>query len=815
MMGDGGLHDAPDAMPDDEFLAPRTSPLPGDLDARGAATPREWLSRTVRVLGLLGLVAALCFGTFRTSTLWKTQHPVSDWLSWRYAACLAATTFFAAACFSIGHAVLRRTLGATLPLRDRVTFALPVGMLAFFFAMFVLGMAGALGRVLFFALPIVLLALGLPDLIRLARSLRGRRGSRFLTFPLGMAPFVALGAVALLMMYVPILEAQPNYDSRWYHLRLAEHYAAQGRIGAFPEGWMPGAMPQLASVLFTWAFAMPGSLFQRTVLASHLEFLALLATLPTVGAFVRAVVPRASGAGAWTAYFLFPTIFICKVGGSSDHVVPLFAVPAVIGVIRAWRRLDARPAVLAAIMISGIVLTKYTGVILALPLMVAIVLRGAWLGAGALLARRSFFAATRGGWLMLAVGVALTTPFWLRNLVYYGNPLYPTLSSLFPSHPWHPDASQVFSAWATHDLTHPEASRAGLKASLAMLYDFGGESHDLATLSSGLPIFGVVFTLMACALPFLRARPRLWAGFALGHAAVFTWLWVAQQERYLLVVLPLLAGCTAAAFQLAWRAGWLARVALAALVLMQTAWAVEGAFATFDATVIPRLATMMRVGAGPERFRRFAPWPELGAGLPRRSKVVIHELHDAFGLGLAGVQDFPQWQYGLSYARLGDPRSIHDRLRSYGATHVLWLAGQSKGHDSIGGDLAFHRFVSRHVGPAKMVAGVSIAPLLETPPAETPGDEIVAFLGCKESYTDGLYHLRDLHVTSWGPPRPDEHPAPREPLATLPTSEKTILERAVFLVHNASCGGPIPDSIRARFPLLLIHRDYHLYMRAP
>ena len=779
------------------------------------ALTRETALRAGRIAGLVMLTLVLCFATWRSYALWNPQHPMGHWLSLRFAQCVGATVFFAAGCFSTGYAVLRYSLRAWLPLRDRLTFALPCGIFAFYLAMFLLGTIGALGRVVFFGLPLVFMAVGAPALYRTWRRVRGRRLARFSTFPLHMTPFIALGVLALIVMYLPILEVEPNYDARWYHLRIAEHYAAQGRIARFPEGWTPGAMPQLASVLFTWAFAMPGDLFNRTLLSSHLEAVALVATLPTIGSFLRAVVPRASGAGVWPVLFLFPAMYISGLGTSSDHVAPVFAIPALIGVFRAWRALDVRPALLAAAMISGLIVTKYTAVNVVIPLVVAVVLRAAWLGVAALIARRPFFAATRGAWVMLGAGLVLTAPHWLKNVIYYGNPVYPMMGSIFPNRPWHADASQVLAGWMKNDLHHPELSREGLKSSLSMLYDFGSDLHDVATLSSGLPVFGIAFTLMACALPFLRARARLWGAFAVGYSAVFVWIWLAQQQRYLQAPLPILAGCTAAAITLAWRASIVTRIALVPLLFVQVTWAVEGCFATFDGGYVSRLAGLMQIGpnAGPERFRRFAPWPELGAGLPRKSKVLIHELHDALGLGMPGIQDFPQWQFGLSYARLGDPRSIHDRLRSYGVTHMLWIAGQSKGHDSIGGDLAFHRFIGSAVGPGKSVRGVSIAPLLDAPPPKPDHEDLVAFFGCKESYADGFYFLRDLHVTPWGPPTPADHPPPREPLGPLPGSAQVILDRADFLVHFAACGGVIPPAVRDKFPLLVIHRNYHLYMR--
>jgi hypothetical protein len=64
----------------------------------------------------------------------------------------------------------------------------------------------------------------------------------------------------VLYVWFTILTPQnASFDSRWYHQPIAEIYVAQGGIEPFSEGWVPGAFPQLASLLYAWAFSLPGS----------------------------------------------------------------------------------------------------------------------------------------------------------------------------------------------------------------------------------------------------------------------------------------------------------------------------------------------------------------------------------------------------------------------------------------------------------------------------------------------------------------------------------------------------------------------------
>src|SRR5262249_28237605 len=139
------------------------------------------------------------------------------------------------------------------------------------------------------------------------------------------------GVVCLAMIYLTIMTPEnASFDARWYHLPMAEHYASLGAIRRFPEGWYPGAYPQLPSLLYTWAFSLPETaLFDRVELAAHLEYTLFLATLAGVPIVVRCLVPHARASGAWTALFLFPSVFVydSSLTAAGDHVLAFWAIP--------------------------------------------------------------------------------------------------------------------------------------------------------------------------------------------------------------------------------------------------------------------------------------------------------------------------------------------------------------------------------------------------------------------------------------------------------------------------------------------------------
>jgi len=148
--------------------------------------------------------------------------------------------------------------------------------------------------------------------------------------------------------------AQCRGDSYWYHLPIAEQYVARGAIRPFAEGWYLGAYPQLATLLYTWAYQSPGKLFDHVALSSHLEWALFLATLAGVRRW-RVACWRYPRPYAAAAVFLFPGIFLydSSLITGADHVLAFFAPALGLALIRLGRRFEPREAVLAGILTAG------------------------------------------------------------------------------------------------------------------------------------------------------------------------------------------------------------------------------------------------------------------------------------------------------------------------------------------------------------------------------------------------------------------------------------------------------------------------------
>src|SRR6185437_15537638 len=120
---------------------------------------------------------------------------------------------------------------------------------------------GLLGTAFFYLYPLALGGIGVRGLARyLGRARRHFRSARARARRppslLWSAAF-ALGTLAFAVVYLSIMVPEnAAFDARSYHLPIAEHFAAGGRIARFPEGWFAGTLPHLASWLYTWPFTL-------------------------------------------------------------------------------------------------------------------------------------------------------------------------------------------------------------------------------------------------------------------------------------------------------------------------------------------------------------------------------------------------------------------------------------------------------------------------------------------------------------------------------------------------------------------------------
>jgi hypothetical protein len=771
------------------------------------------LLRNPRLLDVcVALIAAYAVYLFIGQV--NEHYPIEHWLFWRYARCWAASAFWAVSVLVGGHRVLSLVRRGVLPVREQLVLSFATGTLVFFFAMFVGGALKLYGGYFFFELPLLLLAAGWRSAYgyvrRLRRHLAAARRRSPVRGSVWVKPLVAFGSLSLLAVYLPLLLPENlSYDSRWYHMPIGEQYAAAGGIFRHNAGWLLGTYPHLASYAYAWAFQMPGvSLFDRVELAQHLELVLFLATLVSVPALVRALLPRVRAPHSWVALFLFPGILIydSSLNGGADHVAAFWAVPIYLTLLRAWRSLTPLNAGLFAAMVGGALNTKYSAVaIVAGPLLLFGVrlLLAAWpRRAGAWVRPWPMLAAAGSA---LVVVLIVTAPHWGKNWYWYGDPVYPLLQGKLQLRPWSAEAGRQFaalqgSAW------RPPRTMEGLREAFKVLYTFSFVPHDWETMHGKVPVFGSLFTLSSLLLPLVW-RARVWGSYASTLFCVFVWFWVGHEDRYLQGLVPVMAASTAAVVVHLWRErGLLARLPLAALVGAQVVWGGDVFFFPAHQMIggAPLKALVDHLSSGfnkdyKQRVSPYAGYVAVRKHLDKSSVLLMHEDHNQLGIGVRTIQDWPGFQGGLYYTDAVSPAGLARKLSELGVTHVLWRSS-SRQSSSIAEDLVFYDFVTRWTSEKVQVSGYNLTKLSAKVHDERPFGDVTAFYGCRDkdgfAYEPGLYHLRDLSITYLERRPPSAVPRPYEP---APNEIGPQLKRADFVVINDSCRSEVASRLKQDF----------------
>jgi hypothetical protein len=714
---------------------------------RAAREQESQPSQRRRNLRIAGSCVTLVAGVVAYACVANQHYPLREWLLFMYAAYWLFAGFFAAASFAVGLAVAQIIVPKPWRVGEYLTLAFTLGVLVFALGIFLGGLAHLFGIVFFFAWPGLLLVLTGRRAWRNLRDLRQQMGRGFLTRYLPHGPVETLAAVflavSLIAVYLQVMTPlNVGGDSYWYHLPIAEHYAASGGIGPFAEGWYLGAYPHLASLLYTWAFQSPGELFDHVALSSHIEWALFLATLPGVSVLARQLLRGKRVPYAAAAVFLFPGLFLydSSLITGADHILAFWAPALGIALVRMGERFTVREAAVAGALVGATILTKYQGSYFFVPAALLVLILAA--------RNRRLRPAIAWGVACLAISSA----HWLKNWIFYGDPFYPLLNKVFHDHPFHEGAGELMYWDAQFLLSGTFWEKVGKTVSALATFSF--VPHDWSGFHGDRPVFGSLFTLLIPVLLFLGWRKRIWLTIVAVELGVLVWFVTNHQDRYLQALLPWMAACTAAILSLAWQSGLAVKLTAGLLVAFQVAWGADVYFIRFHSMIgdSPLKMLIDHVGAGQQhryterRRLHFGSLQAVGERLPKDAKTLIHERHDRLGLGTASIQDTLCWQGAVDYKLLDTPRATRELWRSLGATHVMWWPDRGPASPAeLAREAVFARSIDLWGTPPEHVGDKRLSTLLSEPrnnSAEQP--IVIAWLGCGGDPTTALYSPRGL-----------------------------------------------------------------------
>ena len=747
-------------------------------------------------------------------------EPIGSWLAWKLAVLWGWGALLSAACVSAGYLVVRRCLDvARLPTLETLVLAAAAGLVVFVLGMYAGGSLHLFRAPFAVLLPSGMLAAGARPLLGFLVERRAAWASsppapRDAAGRAAEIAAAAFGAYGLLLVYLGSLTPLAiNYDASWSHVPIAVDYARAGGIVPF-FGDYTRNYPHLASLVYTWAFIVPsfGVLTEpptRWMLAQHLEFFLFMWTLAGVAAAIAWMLEVPRVRGAWAAFFLFPAIHVYdkNLGGAADHTLAFFAAPLFLAVVRCGPSFSPRASALAGVYAAGALLTKYQAVYLLFG--AGVVYAGAW----AVAWRRAWSAAAdataAGGrprflrWMagpaaLAATMVAVSSPHFLKNACFYGNPFYPFLQDVIPSHPSAANAAYLFE-WLFKDYRYRPHGHllATFGEAIRLVFEWPFVAHYSFTRQ--VPDGGALFVLSVPLLMTIRRRGRLLVGYAAGFGALFAWAMIFRVDRHLQTFMPLLAASTGALLVRAWELGWMARAGLVALVGLEIMWGGDAPYYSGHDRLMASVDLIRSTfeGRAAERFDPFFALERgIGSRLREGDRVLLHTYRPNLGMGRDTMLDWAGQQALVSYESVHEPRALGALYASLGVTHVTWRPGHqrapTKQEEVLFDDFAhFHRARVEHVqaGGGRMDL---LALPAELPPALDHPYEVLA-LGL-HGYADGLYRVEAMSTYEDVPDAEGTHERYASPDVPLPGGAGADVGRA-----DAVClgdGFPVPAPLQ-------------------
>lgn len=594
----------------------------------------------------LALPLAAVFLAARSPGLWAYLRSTPEALGPQTAAALAghcldallSAVFLAGAC-ALGVAALRALGAAPKTAWKRLLLGLVVGEGLLSLALWALVAAGACGTAGCAGL-LILLA---------AAAWRGRAELAVLrpASPRGRLETVCASVALAALLRGAAAAGAPvtDWDTLAYHFAFPKLYLLAGSFHRLP--WSTTAhYPLNAEMLYAWALALRGAQLAQWLSWWHGPLL-----LAAAGAWAFELAGRRA---AWPAAALLaatPAFSRVLGSGKNDLQAGLAILAALWAALEAARDRDGRGWLGAGLAVGAAAAAKLTGLWAA--------------GALGLLAldetrrRRS----ARPALLLLAGAAALGSWWYVRNLVWTGNPVWPLLGG------WLGDArgAAVYARLRAADTGG--VARTPLNFLLSPFWLVLSPDRFLHPPRELL----VTVALAAAAVRRRAALPRPVFAFALFYFAA--WFFVSQDGRFLLPLDAVLAVAAAGLLEAVPPAGWRGGLALAALAVgLAPALSLSPNNELFGF-----LALSPKHDAADARDRYLlhslgAPYAlaQAANALPEGAKLLLYRDVRGFHLDRPYACAEPLDAGVVEFDKLDDSEQLAAQLKAQGFTHLLF-----------------------------------------------------------------------------------------------------------------------------------------------
>jgi hypothetical protein len=693
------------------------------------------------------------------------RYPLANWVAWDLLQIWGWTLALTTGYLSLGALVFTRVFEARSnetgsaevdrsPFRA-LLFSAALGLIAWCWAMYLAGAVGLFRGWFMVALVVASLVVGGKALWRvLQRCLTHWQAAP----PAGVLGWLATGwgCFCVVLMYLQCMTPDSlNYDGSWYHLPIAQDYAREGRIVPFYSEYNR-CFPHLASFIHTFGFTIPGMRPElRWMMALTVEFTIVLWKVFGVLVAAQWLIGKSGPRGLWSAFFLFPSVFIYdqNIGGSADHFMGFFAAPVFLALVMAAQRFETRALVLLGMLLGGALLTKYQAVyVLGVS---AAILGLRWAHLALRLIRKSAPSDSTPSlsWRSLflaAAYVALPTlivssPHFIKNIVFYHNPVYPFNQGLFPSNPSH-EKSKFFMdyTYANYPYLPKGEGLEKIWNAVKLFFTFSFVPHY--SFTKHYVSMGSLFTLLLPTIVLVRGKGRLAVGVLASFVGIMCWALTYVGDRYLQAIIALPIAVTAALLVRVWEIGKVARIGLASLVAFQVIWGSDAMFYSGQGRLKSALALITSGYDGhrsvEERYPQYKVQRQITTATPESAVIMVRNYRALLGLDRMTLGDVPSWQSLFFYEPLKGTRSLYDMYKDAGVTHLLYPPNQ-RVPATLQASILFDDLVYNYCKKRKRFGSLELVEMPKEAPPPDPEEYRVLNLA-KDGYALGWYQIDQL-----------------------------------------------------------------------
>jgi len=327
----------------------------------------------------------------------------------------------------IGYIIGRWTLGFTV--RDikfsshleESIFAMGVGAGLIAVLTFILGVMHLLHPVLFGIIGLLILSAGYRHLIHLYRVCIDGLKPRDWT----LLDWLLLLLLAAFVLSVFLRPNNPSYggDPMNSHLAAPKFYLRDHAVIFYP--WINfNNFPLLQEMLLT---------VQMMVLRDpgcSLIYLYMIGTVALCWVIGARWFNRSTGLIAGIFFLMMPEIYRDSQAAYVEHVLIFYSVLTLAAFLKWYESRDSRWLVLLGISAGLMCGVKYTGLIVILIALIMIII-ARWLPAEASHEKPDARAMTRNIGLVVLWTAIIASPWYLRNIIFFGNPFFPFYESIF------------------------------------------------------------------------------------------------------------------------------------------------------------------------------------------------------------------------------------------------------------------------------------------------------------------------------------------------------------------------------------------------